>query len=115
MSAIPIVVLAAMAAHCSRDLTREQAAAILRASPPFTTRKNSPVRRELVEVTFVKRVGNHAIEAEFTWKDAPSLPNALEDAPRGPRASKDGAIKKSMALFRDNDGEWKLTSLYKVD
>lgn len=80
-----------------------EAEAALR-SPAFTVREDSSIRRELVEVLYVRRIGDTSTEVEFTWRDNPTPQG---QAPR---------IRTSMALFRNRDGQqWVLTSLYKVD
>lgn len=84
-------------------LTVREAEAALR-SPAFTMREDSSIRRELVEVLYVRRIGDTSTEVEFTWRDNPT--------PQGQAPS----IRTSMALFRNRDGQqWVLTSLYKVD
>jgi len=110
-SALLLLVLTLTAA-CGRDasdiadLTINEAEAGLRSSASFTTRPDSPVRRELVEVVAIRRIGRSSTEVEFTWRDAPAAAGAHGDQ----------AVRTSMALFRLRDtGVWGLASLYKVN
>jgi hypothetical protein len=87
-----------------KDLTVTEAEAGLRSSATFTTRPGSSVRRELVSIVAIRRIGRSSTEVEFTWHDEPSP--ATGDAP----------ARTSMALFRLRDtGVWALASLYKVN
>jgi hypothetical protein len=104
------------------DLSPDGAAAALRDSAGFTKRPDSPVRRELIEVVAVRRIGNSSTEVEFTWRDADGTGSGVTAAP----------VKTSFALFRLREREvsglnslmvrlriqepatWALSSLYKV-
>ncbi len=89
----------------ARDLRPEDAAAALRTEPGFTTREHSPVGRELMQILAVRRIGRSSCEVEFTWKD--TVP------PVGQRTA---SLRTSMGLFRlQEDGRWRLTSLFRVD
>ncbi|MEW5980747.1 MAG: hypothetical protein AB1806_00085 [Acidobacteriota bacterium] len=98
-----ILGLAVRQSPATGELTPAEAASALRASATFTMRAGSPVRREVVDIVAVRRIGQSSTEVEFTWRDSP---------PTG-----DGApVRTSMALFRNRDGQrWVLTSLYKID
>ncbi len=86
------------------DLTPGRAAALLKSSSDFTTRAGSPVGRELVEVTFVRKVARRYTEVEFRWRNAsPGTAGAADE------------VKTSMALFELTLEGWVLTSLFKVD
>jgi hypothetical protein len=88
-----------------QDLTVTEAEAGLRSSVTFTTREGSPIRRELVEIVAIRRIGRSSTEVEFTWRDA---------SPASPQA--EAPAHTSMALFRIRDtGVWALASLYKVN
>ncbi|MEI6669649.1 MAG: hypothetical protein WCP29_15985 [Acidobacteriota bacterium] len=104
-----VAIAASVAAACARparDLRPDEAAAGLRAEPGFTTRDHSPIGRELVQILAVRRIGRSSCEVEFTWRD--SAPSGLT-----PGAS---AVRTSMALFRVQDnGQWRVASLFKVD
>jgi hypothetical protein len=92
------------ACRSSDELTADDAAAALSASPGFTTREGSLTGRQLVEVRSVRRIGRSSTEVEFTWRDFPLPPG--QTAP----------LRTSAALFRmQEDGRWMLASLYKVD
>ena len=101
--------LAIPAAHACRrlpaDMTPAAATSALRTDEGFTKRQNSPVGRQLVDVLVVRRIGRTSTEVEFTWRDA-ALPAGQADAP----------LRTSMALFRlQDDGQWRLTTLFRVD
>ena len=107
-----VVALAAAAATACRrelrelpDLRSDEAAAALKAEPAFTTRRTSAIGRELLQVVAVRRIGRGSTEVEFTWRDAAPASNASA-AP----------ARTSMALFRvQEDGRWRLSSLFKLD
>lgn len=105
-----LFVLAALVASCgapppTEDLTPDAAAAALRGSPAFTTRRGSIVSRELVDVIAVRRIGNSSTEVEFTWRDSAPQPGTVA-----------AQVRTSMALFRQREpGVWVLSSLYKVN
>jgi hypothetical protein len=86
------------------EVSPAHAAAELASTSGFATRPNSPVGRRVVEVLAVRRIGRSSIEVEFTWQDYPLPPGQTSP------------IRASMALFRKGeDGQWRVTSLYKVD
>jgi hypothetical protein len=100
-----VVLCSLVTAACGRvELTAARAAELLKASRDFTTRPASPVRRELVEVTRVRRIGRTSTEAEFSWRD-------VDPGPSGPASGP----KTGMALFRWTEKGWVLASLFKVD
>ena len=105
-----LLLIVALAPACGRDasdikdLTVTEAEAGLRSSATFTTRPGSAVRRELVEIVAIRRIGRSSTEVEFTWRNA--------EVPAGQGAP----VRTSMALFRLRDtGVWALASLYKVN
>lgn len=87
------------------DLRPEAAASALQSESVFTTRPNSPVGRKLVAVLAVRRIGRSSTEVEFTWRD--TVP---------PEGQAEAPLRTSMALFRlQDDGEWRVTTLFRVD
>ena len=105
---LALAVVIPVATGCRRppaDLRPDAAAAALRSESVFTTRQNSPVGRQLVEVLMVRRIGRSSTEVEFTWRD--TVP---------PAGQAEAPLRTSMALFRLQDnGEWRVTTLFRVD
>jgi hypothetical protein len=106
--AIVFAVLAWSAACASGDeLSVTEAEAGLRSSQTFTIREGTTIRRELVEVVAIRRIGKISTEVEFTWRDTQAAKPDKAGAP---------PLHTSMALFRlRSDGVWSLNSLYKVN
>jgi len=105
---IALAIALPTATGCRRvpaDLQPAAAAAALRGEPAFTTRQNSAVGRQLVEVRIVRRIGRSSSEVEFTWRD--TVP---------PEGQAEAPLRTSMALFRlQENGEWRLATLFRVD
>ena len=102
MIAVPVMTTCS---RSQRDIRPDEAAAGLRAEPGFTSREHSSVGRELVQVVAIRRIGRVSCEVEFTWKNT---------AP--PAGQLVAPLRTSMALFRlQEDGRWRLTSLFRVD
>jgi hypothetical protein len=92
-------------ARTAADLRADDAANSFRTEAGFTTREQSAVKREFVQILAIRRIGKSSTEVEFTWHDS-TPPAGQAVAP----------LRRSMALFKiQDDGRWRLTSLFRVD